>query len=139
MLHIDDSELRNLELDLSRAPLRAQANASSAVRRGAQLVDAEMVIDATGHMGNYFGIPGTEYATPLEKHVSHEMLAPLWAEIGIESKGAGKLAHIIVYGSVNNAPVYDHTAALRRSTPAIEGFVADAGEESVFGHRGKNA
>lgn len=138
-LEIDDSELRQLQLDLSKAPLRVQFNASSAVRRAASIVDAQMVIDATGHQGNWFGIPGTSYDTPLEKHVSHEMLGPLEAEIGIEKKGAGKLAHIIVYGSVNNGPVYDHTAALRRSQPAIDDMLADAAEESVFGHRGKNA
>ena len=64
------------------------------------------------------------------------MIGPLAAEIGIEKKGAGKLAHIIVFGSANNAPVYDHTAALRRSIPAIEKVLADAAEGSVFGTRG---
>lgn len=137
-IHIDDSELKRLQIDLAGAPFRVQTNASSGVRRSAALVDKGMVRDATGHKGNWFGIPGTSYNTPLEKHVSHEMLAPLEAEIGIETKGAGKLAHIIVFGSVNNAPVYDHTAALRRSIPAIENILADAAEESVLGRRGKS-
>lgn len=137
-IHIDDSELDRLAIDLSGAPLRVQFNASSAVRRSAAIVDEGMVQDARGHQGNWFGIPGTSYDTPLEKHVSHELLAPLEAEIGIEQKGAGKLAHIIVFGSVNNAPVYDHTAALRRSIPAIADMLADAAEESVFGRRGKS-
>jgi hypothetical protein len=137
-IHIDDSELRELRLDLSKAPLRVQFNASSAVRRSAAIVDKGMVQDARGHQGNYFGIPGTSYDTPLEDHVSHEMLAPLEAEIGIEYKGAGMLAHIIVYGSVNNpGGQYDHTAALRRSQPAIDKMLADAAEESVFGRKGK--
>ena len=136
---IDDSELRKLQLDLSGAPLRVQVNASKSVRKGARLVDAQMTVDARGHQGNWFGIPGTGYETPLEKHVSHEMLGPLSAEIGIEAKGAGKLAHIIVFGSVNNGPVYDHTAAMRRSMPAIENILADAAEESVFGRRGYNS
>lgn len=136
-IHLDDSELRNLHLDLSRAPLRVQFNASSAVRKAARIVDKGMVQDARGHQGNWFGIPGTEFDTGLDKHVSHEMRGPLSAEIGIEYKGSGKLAHIIVYGSVNNAPVYDHTAALRRSQPLIDKMIADAGEESVFGRKGR--
>ena len=92
-----------------------------------------MVVDATGHMGNWYGIPGTEYATPLEEHVSHELIGSLKAEIGIEYEGAGKIAHIIVYGSEKNDPVYDHTKALTRSTPAILKLFADAAEDSVLG------
>lgn len=125
-IHMDDSELRNLGLDLSRARKRVQFNASKAVRRGAAIVDAEMVVDASGHR-RLKHLPST---------VSHEMLAPLEAEIGLEYKGQGKLAHIIVYGSVNNGPVYDHTAGLRRAAPAIDKILADAAEESVFGARG---
>lgn len=138
-IHIDSSELDRLRIDLAGAPFRVQTNASSGVRRSAALVDEGMTLDAAGHQGNWFGIPGTQYDTPLEKHVSHEMLTPLSAEIGIEAKGAGKLAHIIVFGSVNNGPVYDHTAAMRRSMPAIENILADAAEESVFGRRGHNS
>lgn len=130
---VDATELRQLAADLSGAPLRVQWNADKAVRRGARLIDREMRRDARGHQGNWFGIPGTEFNTPLENHVSHEMVGPLEAEIGIESKGAGKLAHIIVYGSVNNAPVYDHTAGPRRAMPRIEQIMAEAAEESVLG------
>lgn len=131
--YIDDSELRNLEIDISGAPWRVQRNASETVRKGARLIDRGMRKDAAGHQGNYFGIPGTEFDTPLEKHVTHEMVDMFEAEIGIEKKGAGKLAHIIVYGSVNNLPVYDHTAVLRRNKDAIEKMFADAAEESVLG------
>lgn len=138
-IHIDDSELNRLELDLRGAPMRIKLNASSAVRKSAKAIDAQMVIDAAGHQGNWFGIPGTEFNTPLEKHVSHEMLGPLSAEIGIESKGAGKLAHIIVFGSVNNAPVYDHMAGPRRALPTVDRLMADAAEESVLGEKGKSA
>jgi len=131
----DTKELKQLTIDLSGAPVRVQTAASKAVRNGAKIVDANMVVDATGHAGNYFGRPGTAFDTGLEDHVSHEMVTPLLAEIGIEYKGAGKLAHIIVYGSSNNAPVYDHGKALWRAIPAIEKLVADAGEGSVLGGR----
>lgn len=131
--HLDDSELRNLIVDLRGAPARVRRNGTKVMKRAARLVDEEMTRDARGHQGNWFGQPGTEFDTPLEKHVSHEMLSPWDAEIGIENKGAGKLAHIIVYGSVNNAPVYDHTAALRRSEPAILRMLAECVETSVLG------
>lgn len=132
-IDIDDSELRNLEIDLRGAPGRIQRRGPQTLKRAAKVVDAAMKVDAAGHQGNYFGIPGTSFDTPLEKHVSHEMRGLWEAEIGIESKGAGKLAHIIVYGSANNEPVYDHTAALRRSEPQILRMFADAAEESVLG------
>lgn len=129
----DLSELRELEADLGRAPARMTFAASRVIRTGARLIERGMTEDARGHMGNWFGIPGTEYSTPLEQHVSSEMLDPLWAEIGIEYEGAGKIAHIIVHGSANNAPVYDHTAPLRRNAPLIERLLAGAAEKSVLG------
>lgn len=132
-IEFDDRQLTALELDLSRASLRVQFGATKTLRRASELVDVGMKFDAAGHVGNYFGIPGTEYVTPLPEHVSHEMIDAYTAEIGIESKGAGKLAHIIVFGSVNNAPVYDHTAALRRSTPKILEMFGEMGEQAVLG------
>ena len=90
-LRVDGAaEIRELEIDISLAPARVKRNATKVLRRAAELVDEQMTIDAAGHQGNWFGIPGTEYDTPLEKHVSHELLDPLTAEIGIENKGAGK-------------------------------------------------
>lgn len=132
-VHMDSADLRRLIVDLSGAPGRMQRRGGQAIRKSARLVEKEMRVDATGHQGNWFGKPGTSYNTPLEKHVSSEMIGPLSAEIGIENKGAGKLAHIIVFGSVNNEPVYDHTVALRRSIPAIERQLAEAAEQSVLG------
>lgn len=133
-IDIDDAELRNLEIDLSGAPGRIQRRAPATLRtKVGPALSREMKADAAGHMGNYFGIPGTEYVTPLPRHVSFEMRSTWEVEAGIENKGAGKLAHIIVYGSVNNAPVYDHTAALRRVQPRALQWLADAAEGSVLG------
>lgn len=134
---LDDQELRQLVIDLRKAPGRVQAGATKTLKKGARLVNREMKKDAAGHEGNYFGRPGTEFVTPLPQHVSDEMIAPLVAEIGIEAKGAGKLAHILAYGSANNTPVYDHTAGLRRATPAIVDLFAETSEESVLGKDGK--
>ena len=132
-IEIDGHEVKQLEVDLSGASLRVQFNAGKATRAAARVIDREMTIDATGHMGNWFGRPGTSYPTPLEQHVTHEMLAPLLAEIGIEKQGAGKLAHIIAYGSVNNAPAYDPGLAPRRAMGEVLDIYADAAEESVLG------
>lgn len=122
---LDDTELRQLEADLRGAPLRVRRNASSVVRRGARMIDREMRKDARGH----------RHLAHLEDAVSHEMIGPLSAEIGLGPKRGtqGSLAHIIVYGSVNNAPVYDHTAGPRRALPGIAQLFADAAEDSVLG------
>lgn len=132
--HFDDGDLKRLEIDLAGAPGRIQRAAPATLRAqvGPRLA-REMRRDARGHMGNWFGKPGTSFPTPLPQHVSFEMLDAWELEAGIEKKGAGKLAHIIVFGSVNNAPVYDHTAALRRTTPFALNALADVAEDSVLG------
>ncbi len=61
------------------------------------------------------------------------MVGPFEVEAGIENKGAGKLGHIIAYGSVNNGPAYDPMAGPRRALPHIERMLADTAEESVLG------
>lgn len=135
-ISIEDAELRKLEVDISRAPGRVQRNARQEIIKGARMVKREMKVDASGHRGNYFGHPGTSFITPLPKAVNYELLTELEAEIGFDKQGAGKLANIFAFGSVNNSPVFDHTAGLRRSTPAIERSFADAAEESVLGGDG---
>lgn len=122
-VHVDDSELRNLYVDLRGAPMRVQFAAGKAIRRGAIVMDEAMRDDANGH----------RYLPHLHRAVSHEMIGPLSAEIGLSPGGQGSLAHIIVYGSVNNAPVYDHTSGPRRRLPIVADWMGDAGEESVLG------
>jgi hypothetical protein len=91
------------------------------------MVDKEMRRDARGH----------RYLPRLPRSVSHEFLDYWTQEIGLSPIPGtqGRLAHIIVYGSVNNPPVYDHTAALRRETPAILEMFADEAEEDTLGSR----
>lgn len=128
------SELKNLEIDLSGTPRRAQRRAQARLAGpvGRKLARA-MRIDAAGHRGNYFGKPGTEYITPLDRHVSHEMVGPYEVEAGIENKGAGKLGHIIAYGSIKNAPAYDPGAGPRRVLPSIVNDLADMAEDAMLG------
>jgi hypothetical protein len=124
-IEADATEVRRAEVDISRAPGRMQRNAHATTLKGARRVAREMRTDARGH----------RYLPKLPKAVSYDMLTALEAEIGLGPKKGtqGSLAHIIAYGSVNNAPVYDHTAGIRRATPAIERDYAEAGEASVFG------
>lgn len=130
---IDDSELATLEADLSGAPLRVQFGAEKQLLDAARMVNRDMRRIVDGHLGNWFGIPGTSYPTPIGRHVSHEMVGELEVEIGVEKKGAGKLAHILAYGSVNNDPVFDHTRALTGNLPRILAAMADVAEDSVLG------
>jgi hypothetical protein len=123
----DDHELRNLEIDLSEAPGRAQRGASATLAKGGRKINKGMRVDASGH----------RYLPHLADAVSNEFVDPLTQEIGLgPNHNQGSLAHIIAYGSVNNAPVYDHTAALRRETPGIEKDFADMLEEATLGKGG---
>lgn len=134
MIEIDYHEVKQLELDLSRAPGRLQrASRNSLKYRAGPILASAMRHDATGHQGNYFGIAGTEFSTPLEKHVSHEMVDLDTVEAGIENKGAGRLGNIIAKGSANNAPAYDFMAGPRRVMPKIEEILAGDAEAAVLG------
>ncbi len=133
-IHIDDSELKQLGIDMAGAPARIQLKAPTVLRtRVGPKLEREMKDDARGHMGNWFGIPGTSYVTPLPQHIDHQMAGTWAVEAGIKMEGAGKLQNIIVFGSVNNAPVYDHMAAGRRTLPFALRWLAEAAEESVIG------
>lgn len=131
-IRIDDHELDVLQLDLGRAPQRIRWNAGRALRQGARAIERQMRVDATGHTGNWFGKEGTDYVIPTPP-VSHDIIAPLSAEIGIEPRKSGALFHILAYGSANNAPAYDPGAGPRRALNEVEHHFADAAEESVLG------
>lgn len=124
---IDDSELRTLQVDLSKAPGRMQRGGHKTLGRAGDLVNKGMKQDARGH----------RYLPRLPRSVSNEFIDYWTQEIGLSPIPGtqGRLAHIIVYGSVNNAPVYDHTAALRRSTPAILEMFAGEAEDDTLGRR----
>jgi hypothetical protein len=130
-VYIDDSELAVLEADLRSAPGRVQRGMPKALMRGAQVIDRAMTIDASGHLGNWYGEPGTSYVTPTPP-VSHELIAWDTAEIGIEYRGVGKLFHILAYGSVNNDPAYDPEEGPRRALPEVVDHMADHAENSIL-------
>ena len=123
-IHIYDEGLDELEADLSRAPGRVQRGAtrvlSGPVRRRLTRIQKE---DATGHR-QLQHLPGA---------VGSDMISPLEVEVGFNKEGQGELANIIVFGSVNNAPVYDFRARQRAAIPAILDDLADMAEDSVYG------
>lgn len=125
-MHIDADELRKLEIDISGAPKRIQWGSTRvlATRVGPIVADA-MRADARGH----------RFLPKLADAVSHEMVTDDILEVGLGPgrRHQGSLAHIIVYGSVNNAPVYDHMSGPRRTLPRVERLFADLAEESVLG------
>jgi hypothetical protein len=122
---VDDSELRTLQIDLSEAPGRMQRGGHKTLGRAGDLVNRGMKRDARGH----------RQLPRLPKSVTNEFIDYWTQEIGLSPipETQGRLAHIIVYGSINNEPVYDHTAALRRETPTILEMFAGEAEEDVLG------
>jgi hypothetical protein len=119
----DTREVREVAVDLSRAPGRIQRNAGTVMRRFASRVARGMTAHASGH----------RYLPQLPSTVSAGQIGPLRHEVGFEKRGQGKLAHIIVDGSVNNAPVFDHTASVRIELPRTADALADEGEDAALG------
>lgn len=130
----DTSQLKHLEYDLEKAPERVRS--PKGLMAAGRIVAREMRVDATGHKGNYFGKPGTEYLIPTPR-VSSELINDHVVEAGIEAKGVGNLFGIIAYGSTRNAPAYDPGAGPRRAMSRALDEMADHAEDSVFGRRGK--
>ncbi|WP_232676678.1 hypothetical protein [Nocardioides sp. R-C-SC26] len=96
------------------------------MKRSALGVKRGMQADFSGH--RYAGAtPGSlEFeaaGTPLDYRIGElDSAGPQWG-----------LAAILAFGTSNNAPVVDHTAALYRELPQVEHHLGNAGEDAVFG------
>jgi hypothetical protein len=124
-VNFDMSEVSALADDLARAPARNRAEASKVMSKTSTQVLRRMKQDFSGHRYSG-GVPAS-----LEKHRQ----GSLGYEIG-ELDSAGRqwgIAAILAYGTSNNAPVLDHTAALHAEAPLMEKYLGDAAEESVLG------
>lgn len=123
-LEIEDEELEELELDLREAPLRMQLGSRKVMKRAAELVDKGMVHDARGH----------RFLPRFPRNISHDS-SDYDAEIGFDrSRGLqGSLVWIILNGSIHNGPIWDYSAALRRSTPEILDMYGQAAEDATLG------
>lgn len=124
-IEIDDHELEQLEVDLREAPGRVQRNSRKTLDRAGEIVDKAMVHDARGH----------RYLPRFPRNISHGYIGDLTEEIGYNhSTGLqGKLVYIILRGSINNGPIWDYTAALRRSEPRVLDLFGESTEDAVLG------
>jgi hypothetical protein len=123
-VHIDDSELETLEIDLREAPARMQLGSRKTMKRAAEIVDKGMVKDARGH----------RYLPRFPRNISHDS-GNFDAEIGFDrSRGLqGALVWIILNGSINNAPVWDYAKVLVRTTPEILELYGATAEDATLG------
>lgn len=123
--HWDTSELDRMIVDLSEAPGRIQRRAPKVFEVAANKIKRGMKRDASGH----------GHLPDLDRHVSYDRLDALGLsyEIGFDKIGQGHLANFAAFGSINNAPVMDHTAALREEIPFVMRNLGNAGADSVFG------
>lgn len=119
---VDASEVHLLALDLSGAPERLTHNLGEVFKNEASALQRDMRRDAENH----------RYLPKFPRRLTAEKVEPLHHVIGFNVGGQGSLAHIIVFGSINNAPVYNFYGPLiRRTEPFVE-HVARIAEDSVF-------
>lgn len=123
MSYVDDSEVNALAIDLSSADERLARKSGPTVRNTALRVKKNMRRAASGH----------RFLEHLPSTISAERKGPLEWEIGFDKRGQGNLANILVYGSVNNAPVFGIAGSLRSEIPYLERQLVKAGEDSVLG------
>ena len=116
---IDDSELRTLAADLSRAGDVAQDRVKGPLDKSAQAIKAAMQADARKSRHFRFAKDISIGSTESER------------EIGAEKGGAGSLAHIAYFGGANGGggTVRDPQQALDDEAPNFEESLADAVED----------
>lgn len=130
-MRVDASEVHELAYDLARAPARLKDELDEVFRNEASALQRDMKRDAQNH--RY--LPDTTKSGGLgfARTMTAEKVGSLHHIVGFNKTGAGNLAHIIVFGSVNNAPVYNFYGPLTRRTPFFVEHLARIAEASVFG------
>lgn len=127
MADVDASEVMALARELAGAPRRAEREAKRVMKRSALEVKRHMAADFSGH----------RYAGAVPGSLEFEAVGGggLAYEVGELDSGGPQwgIAAILAYGTSNNAPNVDHTAGLRKETPAIERHLGNAGEDSILG------
>lgn len=122
-VHIDTSEVDRLAVDLSEAPERLHRDVRKILEVGANKIKKGMRRDFTGH----------SHAPYIPAAIGYDQIGEFAYEIGVDKHGPqGGLGNILAFGTSNNAPVVDHTAALTKETPVIVEKLADAAEKDVL-------
>ena len=104
---MDVSEVGRLAADLGKAGPAVVPLARAVVEKGALNVKNGMARDATG----------IGHAPAFPRSITYDVRG-LSAEIGPDKgRRQGALGNILAFGTSKNAPVWDHTAAIRREEP----------------------
>ena len=124
-IHFDTTEVNRLAVDFSKAPGRIQRKAPRIMQKTAFDIKTRMRRDARGH----------RYLPHFAREINYDRTDTLGLayEIGFDKQEQGNLANIIVFGSINNAPVYDFYGALYAEALGLVNKLAAAGQESVLG------
>ena len=126
-LRVDTSDARRFGIDLSNASGRLQRRAPRTMKKSALQIKRRMAEDFSGH----------RYAGAVPASLEFQQLDPLGLrfEIGELDSGGPQwgLAAILAFGTSNNAPVVDHTAALWREAPVMLNHLGGDAADSVFG------
>jgi hypothetical protein len=138
-INVDTAQVRRLGNDLGDAAKRLDAKVTKIVRVGAAKIKKGMREDFKaqplhpGPRGARTHVPG------LPPQINYDIAripgAAVRAEIGVDKDGQGNLANFLAFGSSNNPPTVDHTAALHREKPLLIHYLESAAEESVLGQR----
>lgn len=126
-ISVDASEVHELTIELETAPQRLRDNCDEVFKNEASALNGDMKRDAMGH----------RHLPKFAQRLSAEKIGPLHHVVGFNVGGQGSLAQIIVFGSVNNGPVYNFYGPLIRRTPYFVEHLARIAEDSVFSGPGK--
>lgn len=117
----DTSQVDALAASLGEAGRKVTLDAAKVVLKTALDVERGMKKDFSG----------IRHAPNIPRAINHTVRG-LEAEVGVDKRGPqGGLGNILAFGSSKNAAVVDHTAALRRETPAFLEFMGKLGVEAL--------
>ena len=127
----DTSELERLAVDFSEAPGRIQRKAPKVMHKTALEIKKGMRRDLRAGMYNH----ARTHIPDMRGQINYDRLDALGLayEIGIDKDGQGKLGNFAAFGSINNAPIFDHTDSMRREMPRLLRALGTVAEDSVFG------
>jgi hypothetical protein len=120
---IDTSELDALARDLATAPARIIPALVPVAHRAGSNIKRAMRKDAEGHRH----LPGLPRFVEYDVEVDATSVT---VDVGFRKEGAGNLANVAAFGTVNNAPVMDITRGLRDEVPNFMRWVAKVGAEA---------
>ena len=121
-IYIDASEVNALSVGLAQAPQRMKDAAKDAFASEADGLHSAMRRGAINH----------RYLPKFARELVKDKVTDLHYEVGFRRRNQGLLANIIVFGSVNNDPVYDFYGPLRHRTPYFLNHLGRVMEEAVF-------